>query len=66
MTAGDYEFNFKRTVKRIADEINGRGGLATVKFYPAGHDSWMWRQAFQENVRDWLSSQSRSPVLAQP
>jgi len=66
LSAGELEPSFHFNAACVAGEIVARGGVATFTAYPSGHDHVMWAHALIEGVRDWLSPNQASPVLAAP
>lgn len=64
VAAGELEPGFNANAACVAGEIVARGGIATFKSYPSGHDIGMWGQALVDHARDWLAPQGGRPVLA--
>lgn len=63
ISAGDLESSFRWRARCVAQDIVGRGGVASFASYPSGHDFWMWGRIMLDNARDWLGAQQPVPAL---
>lgn len=66
VSAGELEPDFHWAAACLAGEIVERGGVASYRAYPSGHDLLMWVQILIDNARDWLAPQASAPVRAAP